>query len=113
MILPGSSAANSAGLSGSTVVTNIPEAFSKSKVSAINGLTSITLIPSQGCEYDPWDISEVTTLFTVSEDIAKFSPGRAAPVSGSNKIRSFTPMTSPFKFNNGPPEFPGLISISV
>jgi hypothetical protein len=73
----------------------MPVVSSKPKVSAINGLTSIILIPSQGCEYEPCNIKEGTTLYTVSDDIAKFNPGNAAPVYGSNNIKSFTPITPP------------------
>lgn len=98
-----------AGPSG-TSVTSAPLAASSPSASAMSASTFWIRTPSQPRRVSPKSLSWATTRSTTAEDIAKPMP--IEPPLG-DRIAVFTPMTSPFMLNSGPPELPRLIAASV
>ena len=99
-----------AGLSSTTVIIKNPNASFNPKTFAISGSISLPDIPIHGCLYSPSLIKIGTIFATVCDGIANPTPVNSPVV---DCIAVLIPTISPLIFNNGPPEFPGLIAASV
>ena len=84
--------------------------YLRPKLSAKSGVTVCILTPNHPLTVLPYCINWFITPSAKDDGIAKPIP--TLPPEGEY-IAVFTPITSPSKLNNGPPEFPLLIGASV
>ena len=110
MTSPGSIPALAAALSFCTEPTSAPAVDFKPKFCANAWLTSWMVTPRRPCSTLPCFCSWSSTCIAMSIGTANARPWKPPEWL---KICEFTPMTSPFRLNSGPPELPGLTAASV
>ena len=99
------------GLFSATLATNAPLGSSNFSTSAISWVTSWILTPNHPLFVSPNFINWSITLEAALAGIAKPIP--IDPDWPGAMIAVLTPITSPLRLNNGPPELPWLIDASV
>ena len=97
-------------LFSTTVMIRNPNASFNPNTFAVSGSISLPEIPIHGCLYSPSSIKIGTIFATVCDGIANPTPVNSPVV---DCIAVLIPTMFPLMFNNGPPEFPGLIAASV
>ena len=99
----------SEGLSFATLATRAPLGLSNFSNSAISFVTIWILTPSHPLLVSPNWINWSITFWALFEGIAN-----PIPIEPDwPRIAVLIPITSPFRLNNGPPEFPEFIEASV